>query len=106
MGLAAAAGIVRTHRGWLGVDSTSEHGPRFGVVLPVAQESTARRKRPGGAVVPFGARNIFVIDDEPAVRVVTGRLLNELGHRVMTGRQRRIRSATWRWCSLRSARAW
>ena len=32
----------------------------------------------------MGARNILLIDDEPAVRVVTGRLLNELGHRVMT----------------------
>jgi two-component system, cell cycle sensor histidine kinase and response regulator CckA len=85
MGLAAAAGIVRTHRGWLGVDSTSEHGTRFGMVLPVAQESTPRRKSaPVASVPPLGPRNILLIDDEPAVRVVTGRLLNELGHRVMT----------------------
>jgi two-component system, cell cycle sensor histidine kinase and response regulator CckA len=85
MGLAAAAGIVRTHRGWLGVDSTSEHGTRFGVVLPVAHESTPRRKSaPEAVVAPLGPRNILLIDDEPAVRIVTGRLLNELGHRVMT----------------------
>ncbi|MEO8178160.1 MAG: ATP-binding protein [Deltaproteobacteria bacterium] len=85
MGLAAAAGIVRTHRGWLGVDSSSEQGTRFGVVLPVAHESTPRRKSaPAAVVAPLGARNILLIDDEPAVRVVTGRLLNELGHRVMT----------------------
>lgn len=85
MGLAAAAGIVRTHRGWLGIDSTSEHGTRFGIVLPVAHESTPRRNSaPAVAVAPLSARNILLIDDEPAVRVVTGRLLNELGHRVMT----------------------
>jgi signal transduction histidine kinase/CheY-like chemotaxis protein len=85
MGLAAAAGIVRTHRGWLGIDSTSEHGTRFGMVLPVAQEATPRPKSvPAASVAPLGARNILLIDDEPAVRVVTGRLLNELGHRVMT----------------------
>jgi two-component system, cell cycle sensor histidine kinase and response regulator CckA len=85
MGLAAAAGIVRTHRGWLGVDSTSEQGTRFGVVLPVAHESTPRRKNaPAAAVARLGARSILLIDDEPAVRVVTGRLLNELGHQVMT----------------------
>jgi len=85
MGLAAAAGIVRTHRGWLGVDSTSEHGTRFGVVLPVAHASTPRRKSaPTTVVAPLSARSILLIDDEPAVRVVTGRLLNELGHRVLT----------------------
>ena len=85
MGLAAAAGIVRTHRGWLGVDSTSEHGTSFGMVLPIAQPSTPRRKSVSAAsVTSLGARNILLIDDEPAVRVVTGRLLSELGHRVMT----------------------
>jgi PAS domain S-box-containing protein len=85
MGLAAAAGIVRTHRGWIGVDSSSEHGTRFGVVLPAAHESMPRRKSVApSAVAPLGTRNILLIDDEPAVRVVTGRLLSELGHRVMT----------------------
>ncbi len=85
MGLAACAGIVRTHRGWLGIDSTSEHGTRFCILLPVAHESTPRPESvPKASVAPPGARNILLIDDEPAVRVVTGRLLNELGHRVVT----------------------
>jgi two-component system cell cycle sensor histidine kinase/response regulator CckA len=85
MGLAAAAGIVRMHRGWLGIDSTSEHGTRFGIVLPVARGSTPRQTSvPAASVTPLGARNILLIDDEPAVRVVTGRMLNELGHSVVT----------------------
>lgn len=86
MGLAAAAGIIRAHRGWLGVDSTSELGTRFGILLPVARESTPRRPSPPAvsAALASPVRNILLIDDEPAVRVVTGRLLSELGHRVMT----------------------
>jgi signal transduction histidine kinase/CheY-like chemotaxis protein len=85
MGLAAAAGIVRTHRGWIGIDSTSDQGTRFGILLPVAHEATPRPKTvPTASVAPLGARNILLIDDEPAVRVVTGRLLSELGHRVLT----------------------
>lgn len=85
MGLAAAAGIVRTHRGWLGVDSSTEQGTRFGIVLPVAQASTPRPQSVcAAAIAPLGARNILLIDDERAVRTVTGRLLKELGHRVMT----------------------
>jgi PAS domain S-box-containing protein len=85
MGLAAAAGIVRAHRGWLGIDGTSEHGTRFSILLPVAAESTPRRTSVTTAPsLASAARNILLIDDERAVRVVTGRMLNELGHRVMT----------------------
>jgi two-component system, cell cycle sensor histidine kinase and response regulator CckA len=85
MGLAAAAGIVRAHRGWLGIESTSEEGTRFSLLLPAARESTPRPKSvPVVASAPAAACRILLIDDEPAVRIVTGRLLNELGHRVMT----------------------
>lgn len=85
MGLAAAAGIVRAHRGWLGVEDTSSRGTRFAILLPVAQESMPR---PSSSVAPSDAaspsRSILLIDDEPAVRLVTGRMLSELGHRVVT----------------------
>ena len=85
MGLAAAAGIVRAHRGWLGVDKTSAQGTSFGVLLPVAQESLQRAANATAApkVAP-PTRNILLIDDEPAVRLVTGRMLSELGHQVVT----------------------
>jgi DNA-binding NtrC family response regulator len=39
---------------------------------------------PAASSPPPPARNILLIDDEPAVRLVTGRMLNELGHRVVT----------------------
>jgi CheY-like chemotaxis protein len=85
MGLAAAAGIVRAHRGWLGVDETSPQGTRFGVLLPVAQASTPRHSSSSTTPVPKPSpRRILLIDDEPAVRLVTGRMLSELGHQVVT----------------------
>ncbi len=85
MGLAAAAGIVRAHRGWLGVDGTSTRGTSFGVLLPIAHESMSRESisAPVSGVTPT-ARSILLIDDEPAVRLVTGRMLTELGHQVTT----------------------
>lgn len=85
MGLAAAAGIVQAHRGWLGVDETSPQGTSFGILLPVAPE--ALRQRASSPAAPNGApatRSILLIDDEPAVRLVTGRMLSELGHQVVT----------------------
>jgi PAS domain S-box-containing protein len=85
MGLAAAAGIVRAHRGWLGVDGTSPQGTSFGVLLPVAHDSMPRRSSsPPAADTTTPARSILLIDDEPAVRLVTGRMLSELGHQVVT----------------------
>jgi two-component system, cell cycle sensor histidine kinase and response regulator CckA len=85
MGLAAAAGIVRAHRGWLGVAGSSTEGSSFGLLLPVAQESVPRRpSNPAAPDTAPAARSILLIDDEPAVRLVTGRMLSELGHRVVT----------------------
>ena len=85
MGLAAAAGIVRAHRGWLGVDRTSEQGTTFAILLPVAHDSMPRpASSPTLAAVEPAARSILLIDDEPAVRLVTARMLSELGHRVAT----------------------
>ncbi len=85
MGLAAAAGIVRAHRGWLGVEGTSTQGTGFGILLPVAPESVRRRSSSAAPLdAAPSARSILLIDDEPAVRLVTGRMLSELGHRVVT----------------------
>jgi PAS domain S-box-containing protein len=85
MGLAAALGIVRAHRGWLGVEVTSTQGTTFAILLPVAQESM---RRPSSFPPPSNraseTRSILLIDDEPAVRLVTGRMLGELGHQVVT----------------------
>jgi two-component system cell cycle sensor histidine kinase/response regulator CckA len=85
MGLAAAAGIVRAHHGWLGVEATSPQGTSFGVLLPVA---LASMPRPSSSAALSDAasprRSILLIDDEPAVRLVTSRMLSELGHRVVT----------------------
>ena len=91
MGLAAALGIARAHQGWLGIEATSESGTSFGVLLPAARESTPRRSTiPPVATVPPAARNILLIDAEPAVRAVTARLLNELGQRVVTADSGRL----------------
>jgi two-component system, cell cycle sensor histidine kinase and response regulator CckA len=85
MGLAAAAGIVRAHRGWIGVDQTSARGTSFGILLPIAQASLQRRSSSPALRNPASPpRRILLIDDEPAVRLVTGRMLSELGHQVTT----------------------
>src|SRR5690606_36799798 len=64
MGLAAAARIVQAHRGWLGLDETSNRGASFAVPLPVATESIqhcSKASTPPGAAAP--SRSILLVDD-------------------------------------------
>ena len=85
MGLAAAAGIVQAHDGWLGVDPTSTQETSCVILLPVAHEALPRPALgPAKSAAAPAARSILLIDDEPAVRLVTGRMLSELGHQVVT----------------------
>src|SRR5690606_32635155 len=67
------------------VDETSAKGTTFGLLLPVTQRPAPRKAvtlaASNGAPA---ACNILLIDDEPAVRLVTGRMLTELGHHVVT----------------------
>ncbi len=91
MGLAAALGIARAHQGWLGIETTSESGTSFCILLPAARESTPRPSSiPSVSTLPPAARNILLIDAEPAVRAVTARLLGELGQRVVTADSGRL----------------
>lgn len=55
------------------------------MLLPVSHEPVARRaSSPPAARATSAARSILLIDDEPAVRLVTGKMLSELGHQVVT----------------------
>jgi len=86
MGLAAASGVARTHNGWLTVDSRPGEGTRFAFWLPAAKGTSARRPSiaPASGVRTQRSGCVLVIDDEPAVRLVTAKLLTELGQRVIT----------------------
>lgn len=83
MGLAMVYGIVKNHRGYIGVNSLQGAGTTMKVYLPVApvpstQDSIAK-SRP---VLSQGTGHILVIDDETDVAEAAKAVLEFLGYRV------------------------
>lgn len=85
LGLSAALGIVRGHRGAIGVLSEPGRGTTFTVLLPVIRDARGA-PRHSQEVSPEhdhrGVGTILVVDDEPAVRALAASILQEAGYTV------------------------
>jgi two-component system, cell cycle sensor histidine kinase and response regulator CckA len=85
LGLSAALGIVRGHRGAISVRSEPGQGTTFTVLLPVPRESRRPQRISGhlGAEQDFqGVGTVLVADDEEGVRSLVASVLQEAGYTV------------------------
>jgi PAS domain S-box-containing protein len=93
LGMAAVLGIVRGHRGALKIDSTPGRGTTVTVLLPPLHAPAASGQalaaigrganrapadRMPGASQPQGT--VLIVDDDPSVLAVTGRMLERRGY--------------------------
>jgi PAS domain S-box-containing protein len=87
LGLPAALGIVRGHRGAIRVESAPEKGTRVAVALPLpeglAAAATPPARPPAAAAEAGGRPVILVADDEAVVRRAARRALEKAGFEVV-----------------------
>jgi CheY-like chemotaxis protein len=85
LGLSTVVGIVKSHGGFLGLNSTVGNGSTFQVFLPAIPEGSETRADRNAAELPMGhGELLLVVDDEKTVRDVVRDILVRYGYRVST----------------------
>ena len=82
LGLASVYGIIKSHGGYIDVDSEEKKGTTFTIYLP-ASENEAVREKPIPDEMIKGTGTILLIDDEKMILEVGCELLEELGYTVL-----------------------
>jgi two-component system, cell cycle sensor histidine kinase and response regulator CckA len=85
LGLPTSLAIVKSHGGFIRVDSEPDSGTTFEVYLPARAAGSAALEAPSDVTsLPRGnGQLIMVVDDEAPVREVTRRTLEAFGYRVV-----------------------
>jgi PAS domain S-box-containing protein len=83
LGLAAVAGIVRSHKGSIRVTSIRNQGSAFRVCFPCEAPAQKAAGMEGAAVADSGRYTVLVVDDEEMVRRVAQAALEIRGHKVL-----------------------
>jgi len=83
LGLSAALGIVRSHKGALKVISSPGKGTTFQVLLPAVAESRGKAQPENSAADLQGAGSVLIVDDESSVRKLAQAVLCKYGYTVL-----------------------
>ncbi len=86
LGLASVHGVVKQHRGHIGVQSQVGQGTVFTILLPVVDEAQLPKTQPEAVVPPppRAGTTVLLVDDEPAIRTTLASLLRRQGYDVLT----------------------
>src|SRR5437016_5837773 len=84
LGLATVYGIITRARGHVQVSSEPGSGTTFTILLPATGRGAVARQEPERAGCGGAGETVLVVEDEPAMRDVTRRILSRNGYHVIT----------------------
>jgi PAS domain S-box-containing protein len=82
LGLASVYAIIKHHRGIIRVDSQPGQGTTFHIFLPVSAKAAVAEPTRDDAFLR-GSGTVLLVDDEDGIRLVAGRILQQLGYEVL-----------------------
>ena len=84
MGLATVYGIIKQSKGYVWVESGPDQGTTFEILLPQSDRTKTEHLSPETtASGANGSETVLLVEDEEAVRSLTGSILKEFGYRVL-----------------------
>ncbi|MCB1692378.1 MAG: response regulator [Pseudomonadales bacterium] len=86
LGLSSAYGIVKSHSGYIEVESMPGKGATFKVFLPKTDRAATSICHSEATKVVVGNEGILLVDDEEALVMIGQRMMERLGYRVFTAR--------------------
>jgi PAS domain S-box-containing protein len=85
LGLSSVATIVKSHNGFIRLDSSPGAGTTFKLYFPAVESQTPSSASPFAPKVPRGKGEwVLVVDDEASVRLISQHTLEMYGYRVLT----------------------
>jgi len=83
LGLVTVQSIVKSHGGFLHVESEPGRGTTFQVYWPASDEAPVAVERPAEIATPGGGRLVLVVDDEPSVLAAENFVFVKQGYRTL-----------------------
>ncbi|MBC8456553.1 MAG: response regulator, partial [Deltaproteobacteria bacterium] len=82
LGMAAVYGIIKSHDGWISIESELSEGTAVNIYLPSVKVEAEAEKKPG-TQLPKREGTILVIEDEDVVVDIFRKMLERLGYRIL-----------------------